>query len=89
LSFAAVNQTSSDNSSDNDGSPLRSLTAPTEAQRGMAVVTERIVLTEKDIPGAMLAEPFNKHTIPKLRWWLLCRGVTVKTSLKKTEIIHR
>jgi len=53
----------------------------------MAVVMESIVLTEKDIPG--LAKPFDKHTIPELRWWLLCRGVTVKTSLKKAEIIQR
>jgi len=87
--MAAVYQTSGDNSSDNDSSPLRSLPAPTEAQRRMAVVMESIVLTEKDIPGAMLAEPFDKHTIPELRWWLLCRGVTVKTSLKKEEIIQR
>ena len=65
-SVAAVNQTSGDNSSDNDGSPLRSPPALTEAQRGMVVVMECIVLTEKDIPGA-----------------------TVKTSLKKAEIIQR
>jgi len=55
----------------------------------MAVVMESIVLTEKDIPEAMLAESFDKHTIPKLQWWLLCRGVTVKTSVKKAEIIQR
>ena len=88
-SVAAVNQTSGDNSSDNDSSLLRSLPAPTEAQQGMAVVMESIVLTEKDIPEAMLAESFDKHTIPKLQWWLLCRGVTVKTSVKKAEIIQR
>jgi len=88
-SVAAVYQTSGDNSSDNDSSPLRLLPAPTEAQRGMGVVMESIILTEKDIPGVMLAEPFDKHTIPELRWWLLCRGVTVKKSLKKAEIIQR
>jgi len=81
-SVAAINQTSGDNSSNNDSSPLRSLPAPTEAQRGMAVVMESIVLKEKDIPGAMLAEPFNKHAIPELRWWLLCRGVIVKARQK-------
>ena len=47
LSVAAVNQISGDNSSHNDSSPLRSLPAPTETQRGMAVVS--IILTEKDI----------------------------------------
>ena len=65
-SVAAVNQTSGDNSSYNDSSPLRSLLAPIETQRRMAVGIESIILTEKDIPGVMLAEPFDKHTIPEL-----------------------
>ena len=80
LSVAIVNQTTGDNSSanasTNDSSPPRSPPAPTEAQRRMPVTMESIVLTEKDIPGAILTELFDKHTIPELRWWLLCRGVT-------------
>ena len=38
-----------------------------------------VVLTEADIPGAHLDEPFERHTIPELRWWLLCRGVSAPT----------
>ena len=36
-----------------------------------------VELTESDIPGASLNEPLDRHTIPELKWWLLCRGVTV------------
>ena len=39
-------------------------------------------LTEADIPGASLDESLDSHTIPALRWWLLCHGVTVPVSLK-------
>ena len=31
-----------------------------------------IHLTESDISGAALSEPMAKHTMPELRWWLLC-----------------
>ena len=40
--------------------------------------------TESDIPGASLNEPLDRHTIPELKWWLLCRGVTVSSSIKKS-----
>ena len=46
-------------------------------------------LTEADIPGASLDEPLDSHTIPALRWWLLCHGVTVPVSLKKPKLIER
>ena len=35
-----------------------------------------VTLTESDIPGAILTEPMDRHTMPELRWWLYCRGVT-------------
>ena len=91
--YALVNQTTGDNLSTNatanDSSLPRLPPEPAEAQRRMSVAMDNITLTEKDIPGAMLTEPFDKHTIPELRWWLLCRGVFVQTSLKKAEIIKR
>ena len=33
-----------------------------------------VVLDESDIEGATLEEPLEIHTIPKLRWWLVCHG---------------
>ena len=46
-------------------------------------------LTPADIPGAELCEPFESHTIPALRWWLLCRGISAPTSWNKKKIIDR
>jgi hypothetical protein len=48
-----------------------------------------VKLTENDIPGASLSEPLETHTIPELKWWLLCRGIQPPTSLKKAQIISR
>ena len=31
-----------------------------------------VTLTEDDIPGAKLFEPWERHTNHALRWWLLC-----------------
>ena len=45
-----------------------------------------ITLTEDDIPAASRQPPFEKHTVSELRWWLLCRGVTVSTFLKEANI---
>ena len=39
-------------------------------------------LSPVDIPGADLTEPFDRHTIPKLRWWVLSRGIKAPTSWK-------
>ena len=50
-----------------------------------------VELTESDIPGASLNEQLDRHTIPELKWWLLCRGVTVSSSIKLGyyfEIVH-
>ena len=48
-----------------------------------------LVLTEDDIPGASLTEPFESHTVAELRWWLLCRGITVPTSWKKAQVVKK
>ena len=42
-----------------------------------------VELTAKDIPGADLSEPLESHTVPSLRWWLLCCGIKVPASVKK------
>ena len=46
------------------------------------------VLTEDDIPGAPLPPPFSKYIVAELRWWLLCRGQTVSTAMKKSLIVE-
>ena len=48
-----------------------------------------VELTEKDIPGALLEEPLETVTMPALRWWLLCRGIQVPTSLRKAKLIEK
>ena len=50
---------------------------------------EVVSLTAADIPGAELSDPLEKHPTAALRWWLLCRGVKVPTSLRKKELIAR
>ena len=50
---------------------------------------EEVSLNVEDIPGAVLTDPLDKHKIPSLRWWLLCRGITAPHSLKKKELIDR
>jgi len=50
---------------------------------------ETVQLTAQDIPGAQLDEPFDKHTMPKLRHWLLCRGIKASTGWKKSRLIAR
>lgn len=46
-----------------------------------------LVLTEDDIPGASLREPFESHTVAELCWWLLCRGITVPTKWNKAQVV--
>ena len=46
-------------------------------------------LTEEDIPGAALQEPLEGHTVPALRWWLLCHGIQAPTSWKKLKLIEK
>ena len=44
-------------------------------------------LCAADIPGAELAEPFEKHPVPSLCWWLLCRGIKAPASWKKKDLV--
>ena len=55
----------------------------------MSVDIPLVVLSVADIPGADLREPFEKHTVAALRWWLLCRGFKAPTSWKKQQLIDR
>ena len=48
-----------------------------------------VVLTSEDIPGSVLPEPLERHTIPKLKWWLQCREISVLSSWKKGAIIKK
>ena len=48
-----------------------------------------VTLAEADILGAHLEELFNQYTIPELRWWLLCCGIEVSTSLTKQHMAAR
>ena len=50
---------------------------------------EEIELTETDIPGAHLEEPLEKHSVKALKWWLLCHGDSVPTSLSKMQLVER
>ena len=48
---------------------------------------ETVRLTPQDIPSTQLDEPFEKHTIVKLRQWLLCRGIKAPTAWKKSRLV--
>ena len=48
-----------------------------------------VLLAPADIPGAKLQEPFEKHTVPALKWWLACRGVAMPSSSKKAALIAK
>ena len=39
---------------------------------GVAKALDEAELTEDDILGAALGEPLESHTVPALKWWLLC-----------------
>ena len=56
---------------------------------GAGIANTGLILTEADIPGASLNEPFMSYTMPELRWWLLCRGISVPASLKKKHLVER
>ena len=49
----------------------------------------KVVLLLSDIPGAELSKPWEQNSIVALRWWLLCRGISVRTSWKKVQLIQR
>ena len=48
-----------------------------------------VALTAADIPGADLSAPFDRHTVPALKWWLLYRGICATGSWNKKKLIDR
>ena len=48
-----------------------------------------VQLTEVDVPGALLEEPMDKHSIPALKRWLLCRGIEMSSSVRKRQLLHK
>ena len=48
-----------------------------------------VELTETDIPGAALKEPFDAHNVTALRWWLQCRGIKAPSSWRKHQLVSK
>ena len=48
-----------------------------------------MTLTEADISGTHLEEPFDKYTILQPRWCFLWHGIKVGTCWKKQKIVAR
>ena len=48
-----------------------------------------VELTEQDIPGASLKEPFDSHNVTALRWWLQCRGIKAPSSWRKNQLVAK
>ena len=55
----------------------------------VAKALDEAEVTEDDTPGAALADPLESHTVPVLKWWLLCGGITVPSLWKKERLIMR
>lgn len=60
-----------------------------EDGEGFEETLDEVALTAADIPGAELSEPWEKHPVAALKWWLLCRGIKAPTSMRKKELIDR
>ena len=60
-----------------------------ERDRAAGSSDPHVALTAADIPGADLSAPFDRHTVPALRWWLLCRGICAPGSWNKKKLIDR
>ena len=52
-------------------------------------MASQLELTEEDVPGAKLEEPLESYTVPALRRWLLCHGIQLPTSMKKSAVIEK
>ena len=48
-----------------------------------------VQLTEVDVPGALLEEPMDKHSIPASKRWLLCHGIEMSSSVRKRQLLHK
>ena len=56
-----------------------------EAASGSGLVVH---LTEYDVPGASLAEPIEKQSVPVLKRWLLCRGIETSSNTRKKQLLE-
>ena len=72
---------------DSNIEPLR--TSMVEMAENTGGATRGLNLTENDIPGVILNEPFENATVPQLKWWLLCRGFQPPSSWRKTRLIEK
>ena len=70
------------------GETRKFLVAVMHADQGGSEL-QQVKLTPADIPGVDLSKPFEAHTMPALRWWLLCRGIRAPNSWKKAQLIGR
>ena len=59
-----------------------------KSSQNVAAALVTVELDESDNPGAALSAPLGGHTVPELKWWLLCRGIK-PYSLKKVQLIGR
>ena len=77
--FEAEGSSGSGGMSDQEGDVVN------EAETEAGVVDE----AAGDISGVELTEPLDKQPVAALRWWLLCRGIKIPTSVRKKDLIHR
>lgn len=49
-----------------------------------------VILSVADIPEASVNfDRLETYTVAALQWWLLCCGITVRSSMKKAQIISK
>ena len=93
--FEAEGSSGSGGMSDQEGDVVNEAEAEAgvvdEAEAGVVdeAGADLVSLSAGDIPGAELTEPLDKHPVAALRWWLLCRGIKIPTSVRKKDLIHR
>ena len=53
-----------------------------KSRQNVAAALVSVKLDESDILGAALSDPLEGHTIPELKWWLLCQVIKPSSSPK-------
>ena len=59
--------------------PMQTMAMSDESSSSLNAALVTIELDESDIPAAVLSTPLESHTVPELKWWLLCRGIKPPT----------
>ena len=54
---------------------------------GVAKALDEAELTKDNILGAALADPLESHTVPTMKWWLLCHRIKVPSLWKKEQLV--